>query len=237
MITRVSSQLALIVLVAATSIARAESLAELLGGVAANARFDVPARADVRITRGTATGRAAMLGRGRVVYFEVRDGVRALIHPGKALVQSGGRAAPAVMGLALPATDLLLEDLAVFTASMLRTPLVSDDSPAGVVVTGAPAYPSAYALLVYTIDRERRAIVRTQYYQGTTSNLVKVRRDGALVQLDGHWRPGELTVENLPDGTSTQLRLAWRAAPEVPASLFTPAGLRGPSSIEWPPDP
>src|SRR2546426_12363358 len=122
MITRVSSQLALIVLVAATSIARAESLAELLGGVAANARFDVPARADVRITRGTATGRAAMLGRGRVVYFEVRDGVRALIHPGKALVQSGGRAAPAGMGLALPAPRPPPEGLAVVGASMLRAP-------------------------------------------------------------------------------------------------------------------
>ena len=231
-----SCRLVLMVLVAAAPIARAQGLAELLGGVAANARFDVPARADVRITRDTATSRAVMLGRGRVLYFEVKEGVRALIHPGKALVQSGGRAAPAVMGLALPATDLLLEDLAVFTAATLRTPLVSDDSPAGVVVTGAPAYPSAYALLVYTIDRERRAIVRTQYYRGTTSNLVKIRRDGALIQLDGHWRPGEVTVENLPEGTSTQLRLAWRAAPDVPASLFTPAGLRGPSTIEWPPD-
>ena len=223
-----------LVLTAAT--ARAQGLAELLGSVAANARFDVPARADVRITRDTATSRAVMLGRGRVLYFEVKEGVRALIHPGKALVQSGGRAAPAVMGLALPATDLLLEDLAVFTAATLRTPLVSDDSPAGVVVNGAPAYPSAYALLVYTLDRERRASVRTQYYRGTTSNLVKIRRDGALIQLDGHWRPGEVTVENLPEGTSTQLRLAWRAAPDVPASLFTPAGLRGPSTIEWPPD-
>ncbi|TMA94525.1 MAG: outer membrane lipoprotein-sorting protein [Deltaproteobacteria bacterium] len=65
---------------------------------------------------------------------------------------------------------------------------------------------------------------------------MKIRRDGALIQLDGHWRPGEVTVENLPEGTSTQLRLAWRAAPDVPASLFTPAGLRGPSTIEWPPD-
>src|SRR5436309_2526673 len=88
MITRVSSRLALVVLVAAASLARAEGLAELLGGVAANSRFDVPARADVRITRGTATSRAALLGRGRVVYLEVKDGVRALIHPGKALVES-----------------------------------------------------------------------------------------------------------------------------------------------------
>ena len=231
-----SCRLVLMVLVAAASTARAQGLAELLSGVAANARFDAPARADVRITRETAISHAVILGHGRVLYFEVKEGVRALIHPGKALVQSGGRAAPAVMGLALPATDLLLEDLAVFTASTLRTPLISDDSPAGIVVTGEPAYPSAYALLVYTIDRERRAIVRTQYYRGTTSNLVKVRRDGALVQLDGHWRPGEVTVENLPESTSTQLRLAWRAAPEVPASFFTPAGLRGPSTIEWPPD-
>ena len=39
-----SCRLVLIVLVAAVSTARAQGLAELLGGVAANARFDVPAR-------------------------------------------------------------------------------------------------------------------------------------------------------------------------------------------------
>ena len=236
MITGMPSRLALFVLLAVASNARAEGLAELLGAVAANARFDVPSRADVRITHGATASRAVVLGRGRVVYFEVKDGVRALIHPGKAVIESRGHATPAVMGLALPATDLLLEDLGVFSATTLRTPLVSDDSPAGVVVTGEPAYPSAYALLVYTIDRGRHAIVRTQYYQGTTSNLVKVRRDAELSQLGGRWRPAEVTVENLPDGTSTQLRLVWRAAPDAPASVFTPAGLRGPSHVEWPPD-
>ena len=235
MITRMSSRLVLMVLVFTTTIARAEGLPELLAGIESNARFGVPTRAEVRITRGTASTDAVLLGHGRVVYFEVKDGVRALLRPGKALVQSRGRAAPAILGLALPGTDLLLEDLEVFTASALRTPLVSDDSPAGVVVTGAPAYGSAYALLVYTIDRGRHAVVRTQYYRDTTSNLVKVRRDGALVHVDGHWRPGEVTVEDLPGSTSTQLRLTWRAVPDTPHSVFTPAGMRAPSPIEWPP--
>jgi len=226
MITRVPTRLALIALVAAASIARAEGLGELLGGVAVNARFDVPVRVDVRITRGTTTTSAVMFGRGRVVYFEVKDGVRALVHPGKAVVESGGHAAPAVMALALPGTDLLLEDLVVFSASMLRTPLVSDDSPAGVVVTGEPAYPSAYALLVFTIDRDRHVVVRTQYYRDSISNLVRVRRDDAFVELGGRSRPGEIVVDDLRQRTSTRMALTWREVPAVDPAVFTPAGLR-----------
>ena len=56
MITRMSSRLVLMVLVFTTTIARAEGLPELLAGIESNARFGVPTRADVRITRGTAAG-------------------------------------------------------------------------------------------------------------------------------------------------------------------------------------
>jgi len=229
--------LALLVLVAIAPTVRAEGLAEILAAVAANARFEVPARADVRIEEPAAgsSAPAILLGRGRVLYLETREGTRALVRPGKVLVAGPRRVEKARPGARLGDTDLLLEDLAVFTASTLKVPLVSDDTPAELVVSGAPADPSAYALLVFTIDRERRAIVRTLYYSGLVGNLTKVRRDGGFVQVGGHWRPGEITVESPRQGTTTRLTLAWREMPDAPPALFEPTGLRRPSGLSWPP--
>src|SRR6185295_1662948 len=104
-----------------------------------------PARADVRIecTGCKASGaQVALLGRGESIYVEVRDGMRALVRPGEVFVLGGGKAAKGDVGQTLADTDLLLEDLSVFTPASLKTPQVSDDGPAGVVVTAAPAFPS-----------------------------------------------------------------------------------------------
>src|SRR5438094_428543 len=151
--------LALFLLLAGGVRARAEGLPELLQAVATNARFASPARADVRIECGescNATGTPAIfLGRGEVLYVEVRGGQRVLIRPGEILVAQGGKASAAVPGQTLADTDVLLEDLAVFTPGALKQPQISDDGPAGVVGTAAPAGRSSYALLVNTIVRQR----------------------------------------------------------------------------------
>jgi hypothetical protein len=224
---------ALLVTVAA---ARAESLAELLDAIAVNARFEPAARADVRIdcSAGCAAAgkRAILVGRGDRVYLEVENGPRVLVGLGEMQVAPGGK--PADRGMAVAGTDLALEDLLVFDPHALAYPMISDDGPAGVVVTSAPAGASSYALLVYTLERTRRAIVKTQYYQGSVGNLTKLRRDTSLVQQDGHWRPTEVTIDNLRAGTSTHLRLAWRAAGDVPARLFEPDGLAQPSGLVFP---
>src|SRR5213593_3626042 len=139
-------------LLAGANRARAEGLAELLQAVAANARFASPARADVRLACGEgckATGTPAIfLGRGDALYVEVKGGQRALIRPAQILVARGRKASEAAPGETLADTDVLLEDLAVFTPAVLKQPQISDDGPAGVVVTAAPAGRSSYALLV-----------------------------------------------------------------------------------------
>ena len=131
-------------------------------------------------------------------------------------------------------SDLLLADLGVFTAASLKVPQISDDGPAGLVVTAAPSGPSAYALLVHTIDRDRHAIVRTLYYRDLINNLSKTRRAAGWTQVAGSWRPGEITVENVRQATRTHLVLAWHEAPDAPASLFEPAGLEKASGLTWP---
>src|SRR3989442_10172524 len=141
--------LALLALLAGANRARAESLAELLQAVAANARFASPARADVRIACGEGcktTGTPAIfLGRGDALYVEGKSGQRALIRSAQILVARGGKATDAALGETLADTDGLLEDLAVVTPAPLKQPQVSDDRPAALGVTAAPPGRPSYA--------------------------------------------------------------------------------------------
>jgi len=229
---------ALALVVATVTPARGDGLSDLLQAVATNARFESPARADVHIACGegcTVSGKPVVfVGRGDALYVEVKDGQRALVRPGRIVVAKDGKAVDAPSGAKFADTDLLLEDLTVFTPGALRVPQISDDGPAGVVVTSAPSSPSAYALLVNTIDRERHAIVRTLYYRDMINNLTKTRRNDAWVRAAGGWRPGEIVVETMRQETTTRLTLAWTDAPDVSADLFEPAALERPSTLRWP---
>jgi hypothetical protein len=215
--------------------AAAVPIAEVLGAVALNGRFPAAARADLRIERRegetTRSTRGVLAGLGRVVYVELEGGTRALIRPGKIAIAGPGAPRRAEPGAPLAGTDLLLEDLAPFTLRCLATPQISDEGPMGTVVTGAPVPPSAYVLLVLTIEEERGTIAKTQYYRDAISELAKIRRDGGFMQVDGHWRPTEVTVESFRDKTATRLTLTWRPAPAIPPARFTPAGLRGPGLL------
>jgi hypothetical protein len=219
------------------SIVHAEPLPELLQAVAANARFDTPARADVHIECSgckVSGAQAVLLGRGESVYLEVKDGMRALVRPAEAFIVRDGKATKADVGQTLADTDMLLEDLAVFTPASLKTPQVSDDGPAGVVVTAAPAFPSAWVLVVHTIDPEAHAIVRSLRYRDAVNNLAATQRNASLVRLGNGRRPQEIVAENLRRASKTTLKLAWREAPDTPAGLFEPSGLERPSGLSWP---
>jgi hypothetical protein len=229
--------LAALVAVASARTVAATDLPALLAAVAANARFDVPARADVRIAcEGcpTPAGRAIFVGRGDTLYVEVKDGARALLRPTGSVVSDGGPPAP-IGAKALAGTDVLLEDLVPVTADVLKVPQISDDGPLGVVITGAPSRtPSPYALLVLTIPADPPAIVKTQYYEQSIGNLTKLRRDDGFVDVGKKRRPGTITVEQLKKGSKTTLTLAWREMPDAPATLFDTAELTKPSGLTWP---
>jgi outer membrane lipoprotein-sorting protein len=215
--------------------ARAETLTELLSAVAVQASAPRPLRADVRIARDeTPADDTILLARGTRVYLETRSGTRALLSPGKAVMLRGTRVVRAAPDAGLQGTDVLLQDLEPFGTRSLSTPQVSDETPERLVVTAAPTPPSAYVLVVHTIDRERDVILQTKYYRDAINNLVKIRRDDEFVQVGGRWRPGTIAVQSFREQTTTRLSLAWREAPDAPAVLFTPAGLRAPSPLRWP---
>ena len=220
-------------LLATVPAARGESLAELLAAAEKNARFEPPARADVRIacTPGCGATRAILLGRGTALYVEVQDGQRVLVRAGDVRVATAGHATEAAPDARFADTALALRDLAVFSAAALKTPQISDEGPTGVVVTAAPAGPSPYALLVHTIDREQRTIIKLQYYRESIGRLAKLRRDADWTRVGDAWRPGTITVEDFERDTRTTLTLAWRTEPDAPPALFEPAGLEKPSGL------
>lgn len=220
---------ALLLPVAAT----ATTVEALLPRVEAAARFDRPLRADVRIACEPAcrAARAILLGRGDAVYVEVENGMRALVRPDGAWVATDGRPAPAAPDQSLGDTVVLLADLAVFDRRRLRTPQISDEGPTEIVLTAEPVPPSAYALVVHTVDPATARIVKTLYFQGSVGNLTKLRRDTGFSTVAGSERPTEIRVEALRQGVTTRLALRWREAPDAPAALFEPAGLERPSGL------
>jgi len=213
----------------------AVSIDDVLAGVESRARFARPMRADARIVCEPAcrTARAILVGRGDAVYVEVENGLRALVRPKEVLVADGGRPGPAEMGKRLGDTAILLSDLAVFDRRTLKTPQISDEQPGEVVVTSQPAGPSAYALLVYTIDPSLDRIVKTLYYQGSINTLGKMRRDATFVRVGDVAYPGEIRVEEMRTATTTKVSLAWSEAADVPATLFEPGGLEKPSGLTF----
>ena len=215
----------------------ADAVSELLAETSAAARFPMPARADVKIERKrddkATAGAAVFLGRHHTLYVETRDGTRALIRPGKILVRTKTGVARAKPGTPLGDTDLLLEDLLPIVPGLLTVPQMSDQGPTGTVLTGAPNFPSARALIVLTVDPDDHVLTRAKYYEKSISDLAAFRRDEEFTRIDDRARPTRITVERSRDGTSTQLDLAWRAAPETAREIFTPRGLRGASPIRW----
>jgi hypothetical protein len=205
---------------------RADDLRDLLPIVAMQARAPRPLRADVRLERtGVPAVQAVLLERGRRRYLETRTGTRALLSPGKVVIVRDGRVVRAAPGAALEGSDILLEDLEPFGTGSLTIPQVSDEGPTGMVVTGSPAPPTAYVLLVHTMDPEKAVIVKTKYYRDSVTNLVKMSRDDDFIEVGGRWRPGTFSMEAFrPDTRTTTLTLAWREAQDAPAAVFTPAG-------------
>lgn len=211
--------------------ASAADLPALLRAVERAATFEVPATADVRIEApGTsATANALRLaGRGHVVRLESPDGWRALVKTSKIVAAVAGRPPRAIAEAVVPGSALLVADFAPFTATMLRVPLISDDGPLGVVVTGEPRPPSPYALLVYTIDPERAVVRAAKHYRWEINNLVEMTRVREWDTVGTHLRPKVIDVQEIASGKTTTLSFAWRVRPDLAAALFLPSGLDTP---------
>jgi hypothetical protein len=229
--------LGLSLLAVAASAHASESIEALLAAVTAAQRFPIQARADVQLERvdgeQTTTSDVVLAGRGHTLYVETRDGLRALVRPSKQLVLEDGRIVRAGLDTPVGQSDLMLEDLVPVTLALFRVPQMSDDGPTGTVVTGAPTGRTGRALLVLTIDPVTHTVARAKIYERSVSELAAFRRDDEFVEVAGRPRPTRIVLERIRERTTTRGTLAWRPAPELPQSLWTPAGLLAPSPIRW----
>ena len=225
-----------LLLLAGVVVAAPTPLAPLLVAVTRNARCPSPARADLRLVRGKETTSAVLLCAGRTWYLETASGFRALARAHKQIVLRDGHPTRAGVRTQIPNTDLLLEELALENVH-LSFPQVNDEGPDGIVVAGDTTTPSLYVLFVRTIDPARAVVVNHRYYKDDIATLMKNRHDRDFVQLDEHWRPGRIEIEDYVEHSTTTITLTWRTMPELPQSLFTPAGLTRPSGLTLPSHP
>lgn len=223
-----------------------QDLASFLRTATEAARSAVPLRADGELVVVSAgqTMRDAVVVLLRPpgdLYLELRQaGVKALLIAGgtKAYIVRKGDAAPGLFAPDAPLaeSDFTREDLQPFNATRYLSPSIVDTS-AGQLTVQLDPEPSQYSLVVITFDREKAVPVKTLYYRDTTSNLVKMRRDGDHVAVAGRWLPGVIIMEHFQLRTQSTLRLAWREEPALPAALFQPTALAQPSGLRWPDAP
>ena len=78
-----------------------------------------------------------------------------------------------------------------------------------------------------TMADDRPVITAAKFYRWETSNLTKMMRVSEWVQVAGHWRPRVMTLQDLgPGGDTTTITFTWHEQPGLPASAFTPSGLK-----------
>jgi hypothetical protein len=205
---------------------------EEAGGPAAAARADFRVRVQLPGGGGERRYDGAVAYTGANVYVEIGDPVvRARMRAEVTEILVGGaegaRWTPGTAYDALADTSLIADDFRPFRAATLRTPQIVSDTKQALLVSGAPAEPSPWVLIVHLFDRDTLHPVRTQYYERTINNMVRMRRDADLARIGSVWRPRRLEIEDYRVGVSTTVELAWQPSPTLPAGLFD--GAAGPT--------
>jgi hypothetical protein len=104
-------------------------------------------------------------------------------------------------------TDFQYEDLGLERLAMQRHALqgaCAVDGRPGLRVESVPAGDTWYGRIVRCVDREHHLPLRTEYYD-RAGILWKLRRLGGVETIAGHRVPTEITMETVPERTSTRL--------------------------------
>ena len=226
MTTTVATVLAAGGFLAAAPPSQAVELSTLLAEAEDAGQTAAPARAEFRVqvqVPGTGERRydgvAAYVGTD--VYVEIGEPVvRARMRGAETDLLVGGEWKRGAAYDALGDTTLIADDFRPFRVDTLKTPQIVSETRQTVLVSGAPAEPSPWVLVVHLLDREKLRPVRTQYYERTINNMVRMRRDGELVRVGTVWRPRKIEVEDFSAGTSTTVELDWQPSPTLPPGLF-----------------
>ncbi len=237
--------LALLVTVPALGHAQGGALAAFLQAVEEDARAAGPARADlvIRVQGPEAPERrftGAAVYRDGAVYAEVASPRTRLVIPATDGVPRFAPATPGTdvrVGSAydrIGETPLCADDFRPFRLATLRTPQIVSETKATLLVSAAPTETTTFVVIAMLFDRDKRAVLRRQYYERTIGNLTRMRRDTDLVRIAGAWRPGRSEIEEYGTRTITTIEWRWTADPAIPAGLFDPGATPPPTFLPAP---
>ena len=231
-----TTPLAIAGLAALATVVHAETLTDLLRGVAEAGRIAKPLRAEgsaeIDGVQGKSQDHVVILERSgteanapRQIFLELEKAkVRVLaLGPSEMQVATGGKPKKAAADTAVPPTSFTAEDFLAFSperCAAMRTADLGQDSFTVVCEPKKP--PSQYALMVYKFDREKSALVQALLYKDSMTNLVKLFRQDDFVRVGSAWRPKRILLQDYKLRTKDVLTLDWKEDPAAPAQAFDP---------------
>jgi hypothetical protein len=169
-------------------------------------------------------------------YLQLREpAMRALVLGAerKVIEQAGGITRTIALGTAIDDLGIAYEDLSRFVADDFKTPQITDESAATILVGMHPSVESAYVYRAYTFDKEKTLPLKVQFYAKALNNLVKLRVDSDHTLIGKKWFPGTMTIQNFPENSTTRLRLRWSQNASAPLELLAPASFAGAAPLPW----
>ncbi len=222
-----------------------ESLRLLLLGTQDNNTPRTLLRADVELALKTHAGERAteaialfVPGKDARWYLQVKDpAISALIlgTERKVLQRTENGTDTVPISASIGNLDISYEDLSRFIESDLKLWQITDESRDKVLIGGHAKAKSAYVYRAYSIDKERKVILKAQFYSESLSNLVKLRVDEEHVLIGKKWHPGKIEIQNFPENSTTTLRLRWKQAATAPPELLAAESFSSTTPLPWPP--
>ena len=130
--------------------------------------------------------------------------------------------------------DISYDDLSRFIESDLKLWQITDESRDKILVGGHAKAESAYVYRAFSIDKERKVILKAQFYAESLSNLVKLRVDDEHILVGKKWQPGKIEIQNFAENSTTTLRLRWQQAATAPPELLAAESFASTKPLPWP---
>lgn len=221
-----------------------ESLRLLLLGMQDNNTPRTLLRADIALTvkahDGERTTQAIALfapGKDARWYLQIQEPPLAALVLGakrQTVQRKNGTAETVPIGASIGDIGISYEDLSRFIESDFKLWQITDESRTKILVGGHAKAESAYVYRAYSIDKERKVPLKVQFYEGSLSNLVKLRLDDEHTLIGKKWLPGKIEIQNFPENATITLDIHWTQAATAPPEVLAPESFAAATTLPWP---
>ncbi|MFT4569970.1 MAG: hypothetical protein ACI8TX_000185 [Hyphomicrobiaceae bacterium] len=179
-----------------------------------------PVRADITVG-GTSPDKSKLVlildpASKRQLLYVVADGSRTtgpLTWPGGAENEK--------LDAKIAGTDLRMMEWFPFWKTDYSKAFISDENRTEKTVSLYMADDIPYELVVVSFDKTKLVPTLVKYFQGSFSNMVRIRTDSDHVMVAARPRPTKIRVQDYTENTTVEYTLAWTELEEAPANLET----------------